>query len=135
MSRVLEVRQHGNGRSHWVVCGPAGLRLTWAAETTRFAPNSTIAWRSVSGSMIENAGVIRFEANGRGGTRVDIKLSYNPPGGAIGHLAAMIFGADPKSELDADLMRMKTMIETGHPPHDAARPGVIPQRSSVSGSE
>jgi hypothetical protein len=24
--------------------------------------------------------------------------------------------------MDQDLLRMKTMIETGHPPHDAAQP-------------
>jgi hypothetical protein len=33
-----------------------------------------------------------------------------------------MFGADPKSEMDADLLRMKTMIETGRAPHGAARP-------------
>jgi hypothetical protein len=35
---------------------------------------------------------------------------------------ATLFGADPKAEMDADLLRMKTMIETGRRPHDAARP-------------
>jgi uncharacterized membrane protein len=34
---------------------------------------------------------------------------------------ATIFGADPKSQMDADLMRMKTMLETGEFPHDAAQ--------------
>jgi hypothetical protein len=36
-------------------------------------------------------------------------------------LVASLFGADPKSEIDADLLRMKTMIEGGLPPYDAAR--------------
>jgi uncharacterized membrane protein len=66
--------------------------------------------------------VVRFDSNGNGGTRVDIQLCYVPLAGALGHAVARAFGADPKSEMDADLMRMKTMIETGHPPHDAARP-------------
>lgn len=122
MHNVREVRDHGNGRSHWVVAGPAGIPVTWDAEVTRFEPNKTIAWRSVPGSMVENAGVIRFESNQNGGTRVNIKLSYNPPGGALGHAMAKVFGADAKSELDADLMRVKTLIETGHPAHDAAQP-------------
>lgn len=47
-------------------------------------------------------------------------MSYNPPAGAIGHVVASLFGADPKSEMDADLARMKTLIETGIRPHDAA---------------
>ena len=44
------------------------------------------------------------------------------PAGVLGHAVAAMFGADPKSEMDADLMRMKHMIETGKPPHDAAQP-------------
>ena len=51
-----------------------------------------------------------------------MRLSYRPPAGAFGHAVAAMFGADPKTEMDADLMRMKTMIETGRAPHDAARP-------------
>ncbi len=38
----------------------------------------------------------------------------------MGHAVAALFGSDPKSEMDEDLMRMKTLIETGNPPHDAA---------------
>jgi uncharacterized membrane protein/predicted transcriptional regulator/uncharacterized protein YwbE len=122
MSKVREVRDNRNGRSHWVVAGPAGIKAQWDAEITRFEPNKTIAWRSVPGSMVENAGIIRFEPNHNGGTRVNIKLSYNPPGGALGHVMAKAFGADAKSDLNADLMRVKTLIETGHPAHDAAQP-------------
>ena len=54
--------------------------------------------------------------------RVTVRLRYFPPAGAFGHAVAALFGADPKSEMDADLLRMKAMIETGRPPHDAARP-------------
>ena len=46
-----------------------------------------------------------------------------PPAGAFGHAVAALFGADPKSEMDVDLLRMKAMIETGRAPHDAAQPG------------
>jgi hypothetical protein len=49
-------------------------------------------------------------------------LCYRPLGGAIGHTLAKFFGSDPKSEMDADLVRMKTFIEKGRPPHDAANP-------------
>lgn len=122
MSHVREVREVEGDRSHWVVSGPAGITMEWDAELTRYEPGRVIAWRSVEGSPIENEGVIRFEENEAGGTRVTVKLSYCPPGGALGHLAAKLFGADPKSEMDQDLMRMKVMIETGNPPHDAAQP-------------
>ena len=50
-----------------------------------------------------------------------MRLSYNPPAGAVGHAIAKAFGADPKSEMDEDLLRMKSLLETGKLPHDAAK--------------
>jgi uncharacterized membrane protein len=48
-------------------------------------------------------------------------MSYNPPGGWIGHGVAAAFGVDPKTGFDADLVRMKTLLETGRVAHDAAQ--------------
>jgi uncharacterized membrane protein len=84
-------------------------------------PNELVEWESVPGSVIEQCGVARFETNADGTTRIDVKLSYNPPGGFIGHTVANLFRVDPKHELDDDLMRMKSFIETGKVPHDAAQ--------------
>src|SRR5690606_23981723 len=61
MRNVREVRAHnGTGRSHWVVSGPMGAPVTWDAELTHYAPNEIIAWESLPGAMVGNAGVIRF---------------------------------------------------------------------------
>jgi uncharacterized membrane protein len=117
---VREVRQIDGNRSRWVVAGPAGVPVHWDAEVTRIEPNALIEWRSTDGSDVRHAGEVRF-APRNGGTRLHVHLSYVPPGGALGHAVAALLGADPKSEMDADLLRMKTMIETGHAPHDAAR--------------
>jgi uncharacterized membrane protein len=122
MHNVRDVRQVAENRSHWVVAGPAGVPVQWTAEVTRVIPGELIEWRSVSDSDVRHRGCVQFVSNGDSGTRVSVQLSYIPPAGAFGHAVATIFGADPKSEMDADLLRMKTMIETGHPPHDAARP-------------
>jgi uncharacterized membrane protein/osmotically-inducible protein OsmY len=119
MSNVREVRNQADGRSHWTVAGPAGVPVSWEAVVTGFEPNRVIAWKSVPGSTIANSGIVRFEP-ANGGTRVDIKLAYNPPAGAVGHAVAKLFGADPKSEIDADMVRFKTLLETGHPARDAA---------------
>lgn len=122
MSHVREVRVDGE-RSHWVVSGPGGVPVEWTSELVRHEPNALLEWRSLAGSRVKHDGTVRFEAMAEGGTRVTVCLRYVPPGGALGHAVAALFGADAKSEMDADLMRMKTMIETGHAPHDAAQPG------------
>jgi uncharacterized membrane protein len=123
MARVLEVRPAPNDpdRSHWKVMGMAGLPVTFDAETTRVSPNQTIAWRSAPGSVVAHAGIVRFDPEGVGHTRVHIRMSYNPPAGWFGHQVAAAFGMDPKSSMDGDLVRMKTLIETGNAPHDAAQ--------------
>jgi uncharacterized membrane protein len=121
MSRVLEVRPSTRQPrlSHWKVSGPAGAPVSFDAELTLAVPNELLAWRSVPGSLVAHAGVVRFEPL-PGQTRVHLRMSYNPPAGWLGHGFARAFGVDPKSSLDADLARMKTLIETGHAPHDAA---------------
>ena len=120
MSHVRELKDLGNGRYHWTVAGPAGIPLEWEAMITKLEPDRLIAWQSAPGSMIEQQGMVRFRSDGDDMTVVDVRLSYYPPAGAVGHAIASLFGADPKSEMDDDLMRMKSFIETGHQPHDAA---------------
>ena len=122
MHNVRAVRDLGNSRSRWTVAGPAGVPVEWNAVITDYEPGHLLAWKSEPGSIIRNAGLIHFESNGDQQTRVTIRMSYNPPAGAFGHAFARLFGADPKHEIDQDMIRLKTMIETGHPPHDAAQP-------------
>ena len=122
MTNVREARPTGNGRSHWIVAGPAGLPIEWTAQVTELVRNELLSWKSVPGSTINHSGVIHFEPVHEGSSRVHIELCYHPPAGAIGHALARLFGSDPKSEMDADLLRMKTFIEKGRPPRDAADP-------------
>lgn len=120
MSLVKEVRALDDTRSHWVVKGPAGTHIEWDSVITERVAPSMLAWRSEPGSPVQHAGTVRFDDE-NGGTRVMVRLSYNPPGGAIGHAIASLLGRDPKREMDADLMRMKVFIETGVAPRDAAQ--------------
>lgn len=123
MTNVREVRPTARpGETHWTVNGPAGIPVEFDTVVTAFRPDELIAWRTVEGSPVAHAGIVRFDPTPDGGTRVHIRLSYNPPGGAVGGAIAWLSGADPKTQLDEDLVRMKTFIETGRPARDAAQP-------------
>jgi uncharacterized membrane protein len=122
MTNVREVRRSQGGRSHWTVTGPLGTRLSWDAEETRRVPNELLAWTSLPGAAVRHAGAVRLEPVAGDRTRVEVTLSYSPVAGAAGHAVASILGADPKKRLDEDLLRMKTLLEKGRPPHDAAAP-------------
>lgn len=83
---------------------------------------------------MEHAGVVRFEPDAGGATRVSVRLSYNPPGGALGHGVAALFGSDPKRRMDEDLLRMKSFIETGVRPRDAAQDQPLQTRRASASS-
>jgi uncharacterized membrane protein len=111
MSNVREVKDLGADRSRWVVSGPAGVPVEWNAILTEHEADRLLAWRSEPGSMLENAGVIRFSREGTG-TRIDLRLCYSPPAGRAGRAMAEFFGADPRARVNEDLGRLKTLLES-----------------------
>ncbi len=119
MRNVLAVQRREDGSTHWRIAGPLGVPLEWNAVTTQLEKNRLLAWRTVEDSSFEHSGLARFEAEADG-TRLQVHLWYRPPAGRLGHAIAQLLGADPKSELDTDLMRLKTYLETHRPARDAA---------------
>jgi uncharacterized membrane protein len=119
MSHVREVRYGGGDRYHWIVDGPAGVPIEWDSELLNVVENREMTWRSVEGSAVSHTGRVRFEPDADG-TRVHVQLRYAPMGGLIGHAVAKAFGVDPRSEMDDDLVRLKSLVETGRPARDSA---------------
>ena len=115
MEHVESVRMMpGRQKSHWVAKGPANRRMEWDAEIINEVPDKLIAWRSLPGSDVPNAGSVHFaDAAGGRGTEVRIELQYNPPGGAIGAYVAKLFGDEPSTQIRNDLKRLKTRLEAG----------------------
>jgi uncharacterized membrane protein/osmotically-inducible protein OsmY len=113
MSHVRAVRATGADRTRWSVDGPGGVPVEWEAVTTAQEPNRLVAWESVPGSVVRTAGSVRFAGDG-GRTRMDVTLRYHPPAGALGHAVARLLGADPKRQMDDDLVRLKSLLERGN---------------------
>ncbi len=123
MKHLESVRMTGGNRSHWKARGPAGSSIEWDAELTVDQPGQLLAWHSMAGAQIENAGTASFErAPGGRGTIVRVQLRYNPPGSEAGALAAKLFGADPRRQIEEDLRRFKCLIETGEIPTTEGQP-------------
>ncbi len=130
MTHVKQIMDLGDGRSHWVVSGPMGSTVEWTAVTTKNIPNQMIAWQSVPEQDVKSSGVVRFDQDPNGGTRVTVRMSYIPPAGALGHAVATLFGDNPRQEMNDDLLRLKSLIETGKTSAD----GQEVTRQEVSGS-
>jgi uncharacterized membrane protein len=121
MSNVIEVQDRGEGRSHWTVSGPAGIRIEWNASLTASERPRVLAWKTDPNSAVDHAGAIHFEPTD-GGTRVTVRMSYIPPAGALGHAIASLFNGDPERQMEEDLLHMKEFIESSRVPSDAALP-------------
>lgn len=118
----LESVQVMDGKvSHWRVRAPAGMSVEWDAEIAEERPNEMIAWRSLPGADVRNAGLVRFKsAPGGRGTEVTVELYYQPPAGKIGRLVAKLFGEEPAQQVKHDLFMFKQVMETGEVVHSDA---------------
>ncbi len=121
MTHVREVRVTGPGRSHWVATGPLGAPGEWDAEITDWSERERIAWQSLEGSPVETAGEVRFGRRPDGGSRIEVRMSCTPPAGVLGEAVATFFGSHPKRQIDDDMLRFKSLLETGRTKAGASR--------------
>lgn len=111
MRHLKEVRLIDRQRSHWVANAPAGMAVEWDAEIFMEKPGELIAWRSLPGAQVANAGSVRFSPAPGGGTTLRVVIEYLPPAGALGRALARLFGEEPSQQVSDDLRRLKVMIE------------------------
>lgn len=123
MKHLADVTQIDDRRSHWTAVMPRGLgRISWEAEITDDRPDEYIAWQSLPGSLIDNAGSVVFtDATAREGTEVRASIAYRLPAGDAGVLAAKLINPVAEQLIRNDLLRFKTILETGKVPDDDVR--------------
>jgi len=111
MPHLKSVRAIGAGRLQCVAKGPGGESLEWESEIIDDRPNVVIAWRSVDGAKIWNAGSVSFAPTAAGGTYVSVELLYYAPSGSLGTWISRLFGADGDDEMRVDLRALKALME------------------------
>ena len=114
MDHLESVTVIDDTRSHWVAKGPAGTRVEWDAVIHHEFDDELIAWRSLPGSEINNAGSVHFTPSTDGmGTEVRVVLSYEAPAGKLGVAVAKLLGEEPSKQVADDLRRLKQVMDTG----------------------
>jgi uncharacterized membrane protein len=99
-------------RSHWVAKAPAGTKVEWDAAIHNEIEDELIAWRSLPGSDVNNAGSVHFTPTTDGtDTEVLVVLSYEPPAGKLGAAVAKLLGEEPSKQVEDDLRRFKQVME------------------------
>jgi len=73
-----------------------------------------LAWRTLNGAQLPNAGSVIFEPAAQGrGTIVRLSIHYSPVGGRLTAALAKLLRQDPQTQVEEDLRRFKQLLETG----------------------
>lgn len=108
---LREVRDFGDGRSHWVASGSGGRTLEWDAVTTKFVPYRVIAWQSTVDSAVRTSCTIRFAAERDGGTCVRVALDYASPTDRVKDAVAALASRRRTRQIESDIRRLGERID------------------------
>jgi uncharacterized membrane protein len=146
MQHLENVTELDDKRSSWTAKIPGADKIpgkigqvSWEAEITEDISGERIAWCSLPGSTVDNAGEVRFTDAADGmGTEINAYISYRLPAGDLGMMAAKLFNPAIEKMMRDDLRNFKQLLETGEAPVRAQRssPGETRdsrQEYSVSG--
>ncbi len=108
MNHLESVDVLDNEHSHWVLKLPTGVaNVSWDAEIVMDVPGEFIGWSSLPGSIIDNAGKVRFRDTQDGGTLIDLLITYQPPAGGLGASVAHILNPVFKKMVDTDVQNFR----------------------------
>lgn len=116
MKHLQSVTEQDETYSDWVMQMPGGVgTLQWQAEIVKERPGEMIAWQSLPGSSVKNAGKIGFrDALGGQGTTVDVVLTYHAPLGKAGEQIAKLFTPVFKKMIEQDIRGFKDFVEANN---------------------
>ena len=120
MNHLESVEVLDKERSHWVLKLPVGITaMSWDAEIVMDVPGELIGWSSLPGSVLDNAGKVRFrESFDETSTVVDVVISYQPPAGELGASLAHILNPVFKNMVDADVQNFKQYMDISLSPEE-----------------
>lgn len=113
MRHLESVEDLGGGVTRWKARGPGKLSVEWDAQLINEEYGEFLAWQSLPGSEIDNAGSVHFSDAGSSGTEVRVNMRYRPKGLATGFAIAKFMNPVTEAEVLADLRRLKHVMETG----------------------
>ncbi|HYH56232.1 MAG TPA: SRPBCC family protein [Anseongella sp.] len=124
MKHLQSVEKIGPVKSRWTAKFPgAPAAISWDAEIISDIPGSLIAWQSLPGSAVENAGEVKFrDAPGGQGAEVDVILTYRPPAGKVGEGIAKLLNPVLEDLVREDIRNFKQYIESGEIPTIKGQP-------------
>jgi uncharacterized membrane protein len=122
MEHIESIQCLDDKRSHWRARRSDENFIEWDAEVINERENELIAWESLKGSDVRQAGTVRFTAAPGGlGTEVKLAVEYEVPGGFFTNALAKLLKRSPEQQIQEDLRHFKQLMETGEIPTTAGQ--------------
>ena len=112
MHWLESVKDLGNGLSQWTAKLPIGGTVSWNAVMIEDRPGERISWRATQDAKVPSHGTVSFKPtlDGRG-TEIEVEMQYDVPGSR--RLGALFAKLATKEQVNADLKRLRQVLETG----------------------
>jgi uncharacterized membrane protein len=117
MKHLKNVTEVSSTRSHWEasISENAPVSISWDAEIVKDEPGALLAWRSLPGATIHNAGKVEFrDALGHQGTELRVTIVYRPPAGNLGTGVAKLLNPLFKKLVKEDVLNFKQYIDVAN---------------------
>ena len=112
IGHLESVRNISKSLSTWSAIIPGYLgKVVWEAQIVKEEPNRLIAWQSLAGSSIQNAGKVTFEQAGKRATELSVYITYHAPMGIAGNILFKFLNAHFEHIIDADIRNFKAHFE------------------------
>ncbi len=109
---VMMIEPIGPKTTKWTIEGPLHVTTHWTTEVTDEHENSLIAYQTVTSSRMTTRWEIYFSAGALPGETV-VREVMKVPFGELGQIALDLIGKPPAEEIQANLLRLKELLETG----------------------
>jgi uncharacterized membrane protein len=116
---LRDVQDHGDGRSHWCASTPTGGTMEWDTVTTKYVPNSVIAWESVGHSPMRMRAMLRFVPDGKA-TCMKVMAEYQVVDGSMRDALVALATRSRRSNLAAQIRRLADYL--AHSPEPVVQP-------------
>lgn len=102
-------KSHGVGARYEVEMVTFGVPVRNVLRLNRWRRPHAIGWVSESG-LIKQEGAFTFRRTD-GGTRIELRIAYEPPGSFVGAAVSRRFDSAVRRRLDRALERIRTVLE------------------------
>lgn len=109
---VTDVEPAGPNRYRWTIEGPLGIPVHWMVDILKARPDAMLCYGTEVTAGLRGTWTTTFEPVDQGaGTRVTQRLHM--PFRNLSNTILTLMGKSPQGEVEANLQRLKELLETG----------------------